>query len=257
MFHAEDMKRARIKSICTQAHLHIHLQSLLWFMHSVIISFQFTFASNAATVVGGVLVTNKYKLRLPAAFLSAFVISVRLWPFFCILPFCQSILYSLNATGHNSSSHCSLDMVWSLSFCLSISILYKKWMLSWLQLKYQSLPEVVRFGLRRWWSCAYVRYIVILNKTPIKELLFSSNTYVFSSNMHSHCKSIRCNNKNCYMSFIQYLHQFIISVLTAKYLSVCIYLCTAKRCIVIPKSQVSQGKTILFMTVAIDHCLNA
>lgn len=41
---------------------------ILWF-------FKFTFASNAATVVGGVLVTNKYKLRLPAAFLSAFFIS--------------------------------------------------------------------------------------------------------------------------------------------------------------------------------------
>lgn len=38
--------------------------------------FQFTFASNAATVLGGVLVTNQYKLRLPAAFLSAFCISV-------------------------------------------------------------------------------------------------------------------------------------------------------------------------------------
>ena len=37
---------------------------------------QFTFASNAATIVGGCLVTNRYKLRLPAAFISAFVISV-------------------------------------------------------------------------------------------------------------------------------------------------------------------------------------
>ena len=37
---------------------------------------QFTFASNAATIVGGCLVTNRYKLRLPAAFVSAFVISV-------------------------------------------------------------------------------------------------------------------------------------------------------------------------------------
>ena len=37
---------------------------------------QFTFASNAATIVGGCLVTNTYKLRLPAAFISAFVISV-------------------------------------------------------------------------------------------------------------------------------------------------------------------------------------
>ena len=39
-------------------------------------SLQFTFASNAATIVGGCLVTNQYKLRLPAAFISAFVISV-------------------------------------------------------------------------------------------------------------------------------------------------------------------------------------
>ena len=38
--------------------------------------FQFTFASNAATIVGGCLVTNRYKLRMPAAFISAFVISV-------------------------------------------------------------------------------------------------------------------------------------------------------------------------------------
>lgn len=37
---------------------------------------QFTFASNAATIVEGCLVTNDYKLRLPAAFVSAFVISV-------------------------------------------------------------------------------------------------------------------------------------------------------------------------------------
>ena len=39
-------------------------------------NFQFTFASNTATIVGGCLVTSKYKLRLPAAFVSAFVISV-------------------------------------------------------------------------------------------------------------------------------------------------------------------------------------
>ncbi len=39
---------------------------------------QFTFASNAATIVGGCLVTNRYKLRIPAAFISAFVISVSL-----------------------------------------------------------------------------------------------------------------------------------------------------------------------------------
>ncbi len=42
---------------------------VLWF-------FKFTFASNAATIVGGCLVTNPYKLRMPAAFVSAFVISV-------------------------------------------------------------------------------------------------------------------------------------------------------------------------------------
>ena len=41
--------------------------------------FQFTFASNAATIIGGCLVTNKYKMRLPAAFISAFVISVSLY----------------------------------------------------------------------------------------------------------------------------------------------------------------------------------
>ncbi|XP_064402709.1 uncharacterized protein LOC135348427 isoform X3 [Halichondria panicea] len=41
---------------------------VLWF-------FKFTFASNAATIVGGCLVTNPYKLRMPAAFVSAFVIS--------------------------------------------------------------------------------------------------------------------------------------------------------------------------------------
>uniref|UniRef100_A0A1X7TMW8 Ammonium transporter AmtB-like domain-containing protein n=2 Tax=Amphimedon queenslandica TaxID=400682 RepID=A0A1X7TMW8_AMPQE len=42
--------------------------AVLWF-------FKFTFASNAATIIGGCLVTNRYKLRLPAAFISAFVIS--------------------------------------------------------------------------------------------------------------------------------------------------------------------------------------
>ena len=43
---------------------------------SYFLGVQFTFASNAATIIGGCLVTNKYKLRLPAAFISAFVISV-------------------------------------------------------------------------------------------------------------------------------------------------------------------------------------
>ena len=38
--------------------------------------FQFTFASNAATILGGCLVTNTYKLRVPAVFISAFIISV-------------------------------------------------------------------------------------------------------------------------------------------------------------------------------------
>ena len=57
---------------------------VLWFFKVFLIAtitlymytLQFTFASNAATIVGGCLVTNRYKLRLPAAFLSAFVISV-------------------------------------------------------------------------------------------------------------------------------------------------------------------------------------
>ena len=42
--------------------------------YSVIL--QFTFASNAATILGGCLVTNTYKLRIPAVFISAFIISV-------------------------------------------------------------------------------------------------------------------------------------------------------------------------------------
>ena len=45
-------------------------------MYSRLLSPQFTFASNAATLIGGCLVNFKYKLRLPAAFISAFVISV-------------------------------------------------------------------------------------------------------------------------------------------------------------------------------------
>ena len=45
-------------------------------MKVVMLLLQFTFASNAATIVGGCLVTHKYKLRLSAAFISAFVISV-------------------------------------------------------------------------------------------------------------------------------------------------------------------------------------
>lgn len=37
---------------------------------------QFTFAASAATIVGGGLVTNRYKMRLPAAFICAFVVGV-------------------------------------------------------------------------------------------------------------------------------------------------------------------------------------
>ncbi|KAL5463170.1 hypothetical protein EMCRGX_G032047 [Ephydatia muelleri] len=51
---------------------------LLWF-------FKFTFASNAATVVGGCLVTNTYKMRLPAAFISAFVISGIIHPIVALI----------------------------------------------------------------------------------------------------------------------------------------------------------------------------
>jgi Amt family ammonium transporter len=49
-------------------------QPLLWF-------FKFTFASNAATLLGGCLIDFEYKLRLPAAFISAFVISGIVHPF--------------------------------------------------------------------------------------------------------------------------------------------------------------------------------
>ena len=45
---------------------------------------QFTFASNAATLIGGCLINFKYKLRLPVAFLNAFIISVRLRMFVCV-----------------------------------------------------------------------------------------------------------------------------------------------------------------------------
>ena len=40
---------------------------------------QFNFASNAATIVGGCLLRSEYKMRIPAAFISAFVISVSGW----------------------------------------------------------------------------------------------------------------------------------------------------------------------------------
>lgn len=45
-------------------------------LHSYYFCVQFSFASNAATIVGGCLVSSQYKLRIPAAFVSAFVISV-------------------------------------------------------------------------------------------------------------------------------------------------------------------------------------
>jgi Amt family ammonium transporter len=51
---------------------------VLWF-------FKFTFASNAATIVGGCLATNRYKLRLPAAFISAFLISGIVHPLITLL----------------------------------------------------------------------------------------------------------------------------------------------------------------------------
>ena len=54
---------------------------------------QFTFASNAATIVGGCLVTNRYKLRLPAAFISAFFISVGEPVAFFLLPFLTSCTF--------------------------------------------------------------------------------------------------------------------------------------------------------------------
>ena len=59
--------------VCLSINSH-SLSDLQTYLFSL--SLQFTFASNAATIVGGCLVTNRYKLRLPAAFISAFVISV-------------------------------------------------------------------------------------------------------------------------------------------------------------------------------------
>ncbi|KAL5463163.1 hypothetical protein EMCRGX_G032040 [Ephydatia muelleri] len=67
-------------SSAESAHAHFFTVSnpLLWF-------FKFTFASNAATVVGGCLVTNTYKMRLPAAFISAFVISGIIHPIVALI----------------------------------------------------------------------------------------------------------------------------------------------------------------------------
>ena len=49
------------------------------FFHQMVrgrVPIQFTFAASAATIVGGGLVTNRYKMRLPAAFICAFVLGV-------------------------------------------------------------------------------------------------------------------------------------------------------------------------------------
>lgn len=61
---------------------------------------QFTFASNAATIVGGCLVTNKYKLRMPAAFVSAFVISVSLYITRVCAYVCMCVQYGISDFGH-------------------------------------------------------------------------------------------------------------------------------------------------------------
>ena len=80
---------------------------------------QFTFASNAATVLGGVLVTNKYKLRLPAAFLSAFFISV------CSLnrDSSSTLQMVLLSAGIYSSADCETHLVGQVQLPLSLSVL--------------------------------------------------------------------------------------------------------------------------------------
>eukprot|EP00731_Ephydatia_muelleri_P027873 Em0019g746a len=47
--------------------------------------YKFTFAASAATIVGGGLVTNRYKLRLPAAFISAFVVGGLIHPLLALI----------------------------------------------------------------------------------------------------------------------------------------------------------------------------
>jgi Amt family ammonium transporter len=85
---------------------------MLWF-------FKFTFASNAATIVGGVLVANKYKLRLPAAFLSAFFISGIIHPAIARLIWsddCNSLSpYRFCNTNSNTTCNYGCDSSLSLS----------------------------------------------------------------------------------------------------------------------------------------------
>jgi Amt family ammonium transporter len=83
---------------------------ILWF-------FKFTFASNAATVLGGVLVTNTYKLRLPAAFLSAFVISGVIHPLIARLIWsdkCESLSPYRFCSNSTDSSACNYGCSQSL-----------------------------------------------------------------------------------------------------------------------------------------------
>eukprot|EP00731_Ephydatia_muelleri_P027903 Em0019g776a len=47
--------------------------------------YKFTFAASAATIVGGGLVTNRYKMRLPAAFISAFVVGGLIQPLLALI----------------------------------------------------------------------------------------------------------------------------------------------------------------------------
>ena len=63
---------------CGSAHtvLYTRFNCACGVLYTMLLFPQFTFASNAATLIGGCLVDFKYKLRLPAAFISAFVISV-------------------------------------------------------------------------------------------------------------------------------------------------------------------------------------
>jgi len=84
-------------------------------------SLQFTFASNAATIVGGCLVTNQYKLRLPAAFISAFVISGVIHPAIARIVWsdgCNSLSpyrFCSHVYGIHNTSACEYDCSQPLS----------------------------------------------------------------------------------------------------------------------------------------------
>ena len=74
---------------------------------------QFTFASNAATILGGCLVTNTHKLRVPAVFISAFIISV-------------------SRKFYTYTRACIMHTVWSIIFVRCNICRYLQFVRSWL-----------------------------------------------------------------------------------------------------------------------------